>query len=83
MGPGVEIMLVGMSTVFAFLTLLVGLMYASAAIFAGVETAAPEQAPAPAVADASETALGQSDDIAIVLAVAEAWRRRSDGEEAR
>ncbi len=79
MAQGIEIMLVGMATVFAFLSLLVGLLHVSAALFAG--SADPVAvAPAPA---ARQVSGAEEEEIAVVLAVAEAWRRRSDGEETR
>jgi sodium pump decarboxylase gamma subunit len=68
---GVRLMVVGMLTVFAFLTLLVALMRASAAFFEAQAHRFPEDGEGP-----SERAPGGRDEeVAVVLAVAEALRR--------
>ncbi len=67
---GLQLMLVGMSAVFAFLTLLVGVMYASAALFASWPARVPEgEAPENEVPEDNEA-------IAIAIALA-AHRQRS------
>lgn len=70
---GVQLMAVGMFTVFAFLTLLVGLMKASSAFFETFSDRFPE----PRAADAGERT-GDEAEIALAIAVA-ATRRRSVG----
>lgn len=71
---GVRLMIVGMLMVFAFLGLLVALMRASAVFFEAFANHFPEEAsPGPAAAGA-----GRSEEIAVVLAVAEARRRGRD-----
>ena len=68
---GVRLMVVGMFTVFAFLTLLVGMMKLSAAFFEANAHLFPE-------ADADDSASGNSridEEVAIAIAVAEASRR--------
>ena len=71
MEEGLRLRVVGMFTVFAFLTLLVGLMRGSAAFFETFAHRFPE--------DASEnpamTSTGNDGEIALALAVAEAYRR--------
>ena len=68
---GVRLMVVGMFTVFAFLTLLVGLMAGSTAFFEAFAHRFPEEA-----AEAPErTRTGNDAEIALALAVAEARRR--------
>jgi Na+-transporting methylmalonyl-CoA/oxaloacetate decarboxylase gamma subunit len=64
-------MAVGMTTVFVFLTLLVGLMHASAAFFEANAHRFPE-------ADSDDSASGNAGndaEVAIAIAVAEAARR--------
>ena len=75
---GVLLMAVGMATVFAFLGLLVGLMWGSAAFFAafGDRFAEPEPAGQGAAAAAGA---GNDAEIAIVLAAIEARRRGGAG----
>jgi sodium pump decarboxylase gamma subunit len=71
LAEGLQLMLVGMATVFAFLTLLVGLMAGSARFFEayGDRFSEPEAAdPAGGTADTQE-------EIAVVLAAIEAHRR--------
>ncbi len=68
---GFRLMVVGMFTVFAFLTLLVGMMKASAVFFERFADSFPDEpsvpkAPTPSSNDA---------EIALVLSVAEAYRR--------
>ena len=68
---GLRLMAVGMTTVFVFLTLLVGLMHASAAFFEANAHRFPESDPGgPGSSDA-----GQDQEVAIAIAVAEASRR--------
>ena len=71
---GVRLMLVGMVTVFGFLSLLVGLMAASASFFGafGDRFADPEPSPRAAGAGAQSE---REDEIAVVLAAIEAQRR--------
>jgi len=64
-------MAVGMFTVFAFLTLLVGMMKGSAAFFEKFADRFPEEESGEAVVARS----GNDGEIALVLAVAEAYRR--------
>ena len=71
---GLRLMAVGMTTVFFFLTLLVGLMYASAVFFEANAHRFPE-------ADSDESPArnaGNDEEIAIAIAVAEASRRGQD-----
>ncbi len=68
---GLRLMAVGMFTVFAFLTLLVGLMSASAVFFERFADRFPEDA-------GEEPKVGRSGndgEVALALAVAEAYRR--------
>ena len=67
---GLRLMAVGMITVFAFLSLLVGMMSASAAFFEANAHRFPDDAD-----DAPTTGTGNNEEIAIALAVAEASRR--------
>ncbi len=68
---GVRLMAVGMFTVFAFLTLLVGMMKGAAVFFEAFAHRFPEDAPeSPAAVRASN-----DEEIALVLAVAEAYRQ--------
>ena len=66
---GVRLMAVGMFTVFAFLTLLVGLMKVMAAFFEANAHRFPEDVPA-------ETTPARADDgdVALAIALAEAMR---------
>jgi Na+-transporting methylmalonyl-CoA/oxaloacetate decarboxylase gamma subunit len=64
-------MAVGMFTVFAFLTLLVGLMKGSAAFFEKFADRFPDEASGEPRAVRS----GNDGEIALALAVAEAYRR--------
>jgi sodium pump decarboxylase gamma subunit len=68
---GLRLMAVGMFTVFAFLTLLVGLMKGSAAFFEKFADRFPDEASGESVAVRS----GNNGEIALALAVAEAYRR--------
>ena len=77
LSEGLLLMAVGMVTVFAFLSLLVGLMVVSARFFAayGDRLSDPEPAPTRAAAPA-----GPGDEaIAVVLAAIEAHRRGRGG----
>jgi sodium pump decarboxylase gamma subunit len=68
---GVRLMVVGILTVFVFLTLLVALMRASAAFFEAQAHRFPEDEEGP-----SESAPGGGDEeVAVLIAVAEAMRR--------
>ena len=68
---GLQLMAVGMFTVFAFLTLLVGMMTATAAFFEAFAHRFPEDA-----AVASTTTRSTNDaEIALALSIAEAYRR--------
>ena len=67
---GVRLMAVGMFTVFAFLTLLVGAMHAMAAFVAANADRFPEEAPEPTGA-----ARSNEGEIALAIAVADALRR--------
>jgi sodium pump decarboxylase gamma subunit len=71
MMEGVRLMVVGMFMVFAFLTLLVGLMKASASFFEVFAHRFPE---APSTGSRS-IAPSRNEEIAVALAVAEAHRR--------
>jgi Na+-transporting methylmalonyl-CoA/oxaloacetate decarboxylase gamma subunit len=71
MQEGMRLMAVGMFTVFAFLTLLVGLMRGSAAFFEANAHRFPEDAPE----DARSGRSGNDEEVAVVLALAEALRR--------
>ena len=75
LAEGLRLTLVGMVAVFAFLSLLVGLMYASAAFFAahGHRLGAPTPA-----APLRSSATQQSQDIAVVLAIAEHHARNAE-----
>ncbi len=71
---GVRLMVVGMFTVFAFLTLLVGMMKLSAAFFEANAHRFPEAEPAGT--RPKRTNNTQSDDeIAVAIALASATRR--------
>lgn len=68
---GFRLMAVGMFTVFAFLTLLVGMMRASAAFFEANAHRFPEAEPS----DPRPARAGNEEELAVVLALAEAARR--------
>lgn len=68
---GFRLMAVGMFTVFAFLTLLVVMMRASAAFFEANAHRFPEAEPD----DARPARAGNDEELAVVLALAEAARR--------
>jgi len=68
---GLRLMAVGMFTVFAFLTLLVGLMKGSAAFFEKFADRFPDEASG----EAAVVRSGNDGEIALALAVAEAYRR--------
>ena len=70
---GLRLMAVGMFTVFAFLTLLVGLMHASAAFFEANAHRFPDEDSDDSSAD--RQANGRDEEVAIALAVIEATRR--------
>lgn len=74
MAEGVQLMLVGMTTVFGFLGLLVLVMQGSAAFFRANAHLFPESEPAP-----TKPAIAASNDaeIAVVLAAVAAHRARS------
>ena len=68
---GLRLMVVGMATVFVFLTLLVGLMHASAVFFEANAHRFPD-------ADSDDSGSGNArndEEVAIAIAVAEASRR--------
>jgi Na+-transporting methylmalonyl-CoA/oxaloacetate decarboxylase gamma subunit len=68
---GIRLMAVGMFTVFAFLTLLVGLMRGSAAFFEANAHRFLEDAPE----DKRSVRSGTDEDVAVALALAEALQR--------
>lgn len=68
---GLRLMAVGMFTVFAFLTLLVGVMKASAIFFERFADHFPEDASKEPAARRS----GNDGEVALALVVAEAYRR--------
>jgi len=68
---GLRLMAVGMFTVFAFLALLVGLMRASALFFEKYAERFPEEESGNTVV----TRLGNDAEVALALAIAEAYRR--------
>ena len=68
---GVRLMVVGMFTVFAFLTLLVTLMRASAAFFEAQAHRFPDESGGAA----GRKGGGSEEEIAVVIAAAEASRR--------
>ncbi len=75
LAEGVRLMVVGMLTVFAFLTLLVGVMKASAAFFSAFEAHFPEDEPEASRGRGAVTGrAGGDEEIALVLAIAEAKR---------
>jgi sodium pump decarboxylase gamma subunit len=75
MMEGVRLMAVGMFAVFAFLTLLVGLMKASAGFFQAYSHLFPEEAARPAArASASPQPSGDQAEIALAIALARAGR---------
>jgi len=71
MMDGVRLMVVGMLMVFAFLTLLVGMMKGSAVFFEAFAHRFPEE-PSPGSKTHDS---GRNEEIAVVLAVAEAHRK--------
>jgi sodium pump decarboxylase gamma subunit len=71
MMEGVRLMVVGMITVFAFLTLLVGMMKASTVFFETFADRFPEDAPD----DPTPSRSNRDAEIALALAIAEAHRR--------
>ena len=70
LAEGFQLTLVGMATVFGFLSLLVGLMVLSARVL----ESHPEQA---ALEPATAAGAGNDEEIAVVLASIEAHRRRA------
>ena len=74
MEEGLRLMTVGMFTVFAFLTLLVGLMKASAAFFEANAHRFPEDEPAAVKPRASNNSKNE-EEVAVAIAVASAMRR--------
>ncbi len=68
---GLRLMAVGMFTVFAFLALLVGLMRASTLFFEKYAERFPEEESGNTVV----TRLGNDGEVALTLAIAEAYRR--------
>ncbi len=75
LAEGFRLMAVGMVTVFAFLTLLVGLMHASAAFFEANAHRFPDDEPDAASGNRKNSAGDEEIAVAIVLAMAEATRR--------
>jgi len=71
LAEGLQLLLVGMATVFAFLTLLVGLMEGSARFF----EAYGDRLSQPEAAQPSGGASDSHEEIAVVLAAIEAHRR--------
>lgn len=67
---GVRLMAVGMLTVFAFLTLLVGVMKASAAFFAANAHLFPEEEP-----EGMGPARTDDEELALAIALADIMRR--------
>ena len=76
---GVLLMVVGMTTVFAFLGLLVALMQGSAAFFAAFAERFPEPELMNVGGQTTSTKPGTDEEIAIVLAAVEAYRRGGTG----
>jgi Na+-transporting methylmalonyl-CoA/oxaloacetate decarboxylase gamma subunit len=70
MMEGVRLMAVGMFTVFAFLTLLVGLMKVMAVFFEANAHRFPEDEPVPV-----KTTRDGDGDVALAIALADAMRR--------
>jgi sodium pump decarboxylase gamma subunit len=68
---GLRLMAVGMFTVFAFLTLLVGVMKGSAVFFERFADRFPEAAPQ----ESKATQAGNDAEVALAIVVAEAYRR--------
>lgn len=68
---GVNLMAVGMTTVFSFLTLLVIVLQISARVFASIGHRWPDPATAP-----SRSAPSAHRDVAVAVAAIEAHRRR-------
>ncbi len=71
---GVRLMVVGMFTVFAFLTLLVGMMKLSAAFFEANAHRFPETEPAGTRPKRTNN-IQSDDEIAVAIALASATRR--------
>lgn len=74
MEEGVRLMAVGMFTVFAFLSLMVGVMKASAAFFEANAHRFPEDE-APAQKSIAGNQSKNDQEIAVAIALAEAMRR--------
>ncbi len=74
---GLRLMAVGMTTVFAFLSLLVVLMHGSAAFFRTFADAFPEAAPAPPPRVQAHPTADEDAELAVVLAAVAAHRARS------
>lgn len=72
---GFRLMAVGMFTVFAFLTMLVGLMHVSSAFFEANAHRFPDEDADASPNDRENSARDEEVAVAIVLAVAEATRR--------
>ena len=72
---GVQLMIVGMLTVFVFLTLLVGLMKASAAFFEANAHRFPDEESATAMAPGSQGRGTNDEEIAVAIALAHAMRQ--------
>lgn len=71
---GVRLMVVGMFTVFAFLSLMVGVMKASAAFFEANAHRFPEDVRAPSRSRGANQSRND-EEIAVAIALAEAMRR--------
>jgi sodium pump decarboxylase gamma subunit len=67
---GLRLMVVGMLTVFSFLTLLVGLMNGSALFFEKFADRFPDEAKS----EPAKARIGNDEEIALVIALAEAAR---------
>ncbi len=72
LAEGVELMVIGMGTVFAFLTILVLAMHASTWVIANFFP--PTQEPESATTSTPSTPSAEA-DIAAVLAIAHRWRQ--------
>ena len=72
---GIELMAVGMTTVFGFLTLLVVVLQLSARAFSSFGHRWPDPAVAPSRSEATPRALGNV-EIAVAFAAVEAHRRQ-------
>jgi sodium pump decarboxylase gamma subunit len=71
---GLRLMVVGMLTVFSFLSLMVGVMVGSAAFFEANAHRFPEDKPATAKAPGANQSKND-EEIAVAIALAEAMRR--------